>query len=469
MNPPGSTMSDDIYSLLKQDKEQSSLSDADRVRKTTMTAARATMVVLHSFYDSLERAKGGLGVIKPVMEQLSGKLPDDAAIHLAKQLHSVAEGSTRELALVKEDVFTVHTTAVFTTNATRGLSTALVALEKLTVFFGLSNLKKGLRVARMVVDKIESRSRPEWIISDSVSYLLYKQLWDGGLRTHKEFLTPEDYASNKHNVKLITEGIFYKLVLAYYSFAPIQRLLSVCVVLLGKAEKRPDTQNLLQTIYGAVANILESRAPVLQEKFSLQRLGAIPSDGEGLWDRTTYADKNKLRFLGQGATRKVYALDGRKVLKLAINPEGIGQNKTELEIFTDPKTKPITTKIYQTAPDYSWIVSEIVKPLKDDEEFEKLVGFEFDLLCFMLRGLESRSLEFWKKWLPSSKYNPSWAQQLEQARVVGFVLATRSMATNHGLSYHDLTILSHWGRTPDGKVVVLDYGYTKDMALKRLS
>ena len=37
------------------------------------------------------------------------------------------------------------------------------------------------------------------------------------------------------------------------------------------------------------------------------------------------------------------------------------------------------------------------------------------------------------------------------------------------LKLGDLTVLDHWGKTPDGRVVILDYGFTEDVAEKHYS
>lgn len=55
-------------------------------------------------------------------------------------------------------------------------------------------------------------------------------------------------------------------------------------------------------------------------------------------------------------------LRSKRVLKIALNKQGIAQNEAEINIFTNPITKPIVAKVYDYDPNFLWIISELVRP-----------------------------------------------------------------------------------------------------------
>lgn len=65
--------------------------------------------------------------------------------------------------------------------------------------------------------------------------------------------------------------------------------------------------------------------------------------------RLAYAE-NKLEDMGEGSSRKVFLLSSKKVLKIATNNLGYAQNEGEVEIYTNPSTKPIVAQVYDHDP-----------------------------------------------------------------------------------------------------------------------
>ena len=91
--------------------------------------------------------------------------------------------------------------------------------------------------------------------------------------------------------------------------------------------------------------------------------------------RLKYA-KDNLELLSDGGTsRIVFLLSSKKVLKISllnlrdpkVNKKGIAQN--EAEVRNSQQIPNLVTKVFEYAPDYSWIISELVRPLKSKEEF----------------------------------------------------------------------------------------------------
>ena len=142
---------------------------------------------------------------------------------------------------------------------------------------------------------------------------------------------------------------------------------------------------------------------------------------DDLSDIQDYALQN-LEEIGLGSSRAAYVLSSRYVLKVA-------QNKEEAQISQDPTASKLVTRVVQAHPKHYWLVSELV----NEEEFEELTGF---------------SLEDFAEDLKSGQ---------PVTRFARFVLG---VAKKTGLEMQDLIRISSWGRSADGRLVLLDSGYT---------
>lgn len=162
--------------------------------------------------------------------------------------------------------------------------------------------------------------------------------------------------------------------------------------------------------------------------------------------------------IGKGSSRVVFRLDSKRVLKMAINNKGLAQNQAEIDVVTNPKLSPIFAKIYDYGSDYSWLISELVRPLKSSREFEDLTGLSefFFLLMDNLRTPNKEKQEQQiQRWLESHPNN-LFFNGIIQAIKIG------------KLKPGDIA-LEHLGKTSNGRVVLLDYGLTDDVYSKHYS
>jgi len=202
--------------------------------------------------------------------------------------------------------------------------------------------------------------------------------------------------------------------------------------------------------------------------------------------RIEYAKKH-LKRIGRGGSRIVFLLSSRFVLKLADTGSynfGKEQNQVEVGVFTNPKVDPIITKVYDADEEYNWIVAELVRPVRSSWEFEELTGMNFGVLIKImanvgemtktveeaeeiyeerierqrkeLRSLEERGDEMKATQYRSSIRDEEKAKALIKHPIVASVLTLMSYGR---IMNSDLSRLEHWGKTADGRVVVLDYGY----------
>jgi len=205
----------------------------------------------------------------------------------------------------------------------------------------------------------------------------------------------------------------------------------------------------------------------------------------------------RLPLLGTGSSRKVYGYSAGRVLKIAINESGLLQNAAELETYTNPKTKKVVAKIYsygQSVDDsgkINWLLSEGVKPISTKQSFINFSGgMDWELYkelvskhgsCLLhpdkvhasSRGVEKDlenefdyRVQYFRE--TGTEEDVEWYEK--QKEKLQIILQTdlysgviECMKNSH-LMPGDLLEIDHYGRTVDGYLVLLDYGFTKDIA-----
>lgn len=171
-----------------------------------------------------------------------------------------------------------------------------------------------------------------------------------------------------------------------------------------------------------------------------------------------------------GSSRAVFLLSSRKVLKIALlnikKPEafkrGVAQNKAEVENAS--LIPNLVTKVFDQAPDYTWIVSELVKPLTNDSQFPSLVGFHFGtLMMFFHDAYKDRfNVDQFQARFKGTKSVFDDIQRMREWPAFKDVLTTLKNPEK-GLHPGDFSVLDHWGKTADGRVVLLDSGATYEV------
>jgi len=175
------------------------------------------------------------------------------------------------------------------------------------------------------------------------------------------------------------------------------------------------------------------------------------------------------KIFGIGSSRVTFILTGKHILKLAKNAKGFAQNAAEVEL--SKKFPAITTKIFTVHPEHFYIVSELVKPLEADE-FGALSGIPFRLFHGIVRIYDR-----WNEDEPPEEHitPDTWFEKLKDFGTFGGKLDALKKATTSpflkeilksvdaGLMAGDLLNPEHYGKTTDGRIVLLDYGYTQDV------
>lgn len=211
---------------------------------------------------------------------------------------------------------------------------------------------------------------------------------------------------------------------------------------------------------------------------------------KGLGYQQHYANQH-LKKLGSGSARVAYLLSNRFVLKIARADEsekGRAQNEGEVDVYTNPKLKPRVAKVFDFSPDFNWIVAELVRPLtvKEFEEefnvdmraawraieihdFKRYEDFE-DTAAYMKKVIARAKKNLETKLMEPEYRKDEWRDDIKSYTAAlgvitsDFVRMIWELSEELDLMYVDLVDNRHWGKTADGRIVLLDYGYTKDIA-----
>ncbi len=189
-----------------------------------------------------------------------------------------------------------------------------------------------------------------------------------------------------------------------------------------------------------------------------------------LRDVYKFATKNYVE-LGTGSSRTAYAINPRKVLKIAKNSKGLAQNQEEAELYQKSSNKFLFAKTFDHAPDFSWLVSELVRPLNNKIEFNTLSGVNYDTYMKILEasddvgelGLMIKSVPLGFIRMGAKFRHLSNLEYIEELNDNPFLHAIVDTIQQHELGRGDL-ILSHFGKTADGRIALLDYGFTWKVA-----
>jgi hypothetical protein len=184
-------------------------------------------------------------------------------------------------------------------------------------------------------------------------------------------------------------------------------------------------------------------------KFTLKNLAKVATM-RGLTSLNAYVSSH-LELLGSGSSRSAYIYSSNAVLKIAFTRRGVMQNEAEVNIYTDPLTKPVVSKIIDYDPSYRWLLVEPVRALRNNAEFFKLVGI----------GLQHfKGVAYWVDYEGGMPLNVAKKYDMLTDYGKELVEACAALRTNQGLILADLETLEHWGITSDNRLVILDYGWT---------
>lgn len=189
-----------------------------------------------------------------------------------------------------------------------------------------------------------------------------------------------------------------------------------------------------------------SQTPQVAFNFDeLRRLGDLNSVLE-------YVNKTLGRaLLGEGQGRLVYRLGNGKVLKVAKNDGGIGQNQAEATVCSSSAdVVSLFPKTFEQSPAGFWILVEEAQPMTE-EAFRTLTGLTWKMFWSALKGAFSNK---------ASNVTPQDQQNYAQASANQFFARVVKAIRDCGYEPGDIAKLDSWGIV-GGKAVIIDSGFTE--------
>ena len=209
--------------------------------------------------------------------------------------------------------------------------------------------------------------------------------------------------------------------------------------------KRKQNENIARQYISLIVEKIRTQKGIYSpfgDRFNLNKFKSLPS--APIMRQYAYMF---LEPLGHGSSREVYTLTSRYALKIARSEKGNAQNEAEVDAFTNPQTKDVVAKVQSFDKDFNWVIADLVSPLKNAREFEQLTGINFEKFCGVFKA-ECKGTS-------TKEFNGS-----------KFVKAVATTAKGSGLLVGDVCKIDSWGKSPDGRAVLLDYGFTRDVADK---
>lgn len=171
-----------------------------------------------------------------------------------------------------------------------------------------------------------------------------------------------------------------------------------------------------------------------------------------------------LTRLSSGSSRIVYKIDEEKVLKLAKNRKGIGQNGVERDRYAHQAYDDIVAKVFESDENNLWLEMELAKKLTPTR-FKQLVGVSLEDLKnyldaeYSINNGNRHGYDF-----HISRIKPENLHSVKNNEFIGRLL---SLIADMDLHIGDFGIISTYGEvvkngTPS--VVVVDLGFSKTVA-----
>ena len=172
-----------------------------------------------------------------------------------------------------------------------------------------------------------------------------------------------------------------------------------------------------------------------------------------------YLKNNKKRFkildklyktIGEGSSRRVYLLPDGKVIKIPITVGGFYQNKNEIKIYKKYNNENgILNKLYldESDPKGAFVIQDYINPIRTPLKFNNLIFNSYDICSDIKEVLQLISRTKKKQY---------------QVFLYGLIELEKVLKIDRVPDLYDENV-----GTKKGKILLLDYGYTKDLISKK--
>ena len=192
------------------------------------------------------------------------------------------------------------------------------------------------------------------------------------------------------------------------------------------------------------------------------------------------------RLLGEGSSRVAILLSPNKVLKLPISGNikvGIAQNLNEIKVAK--QFPQYTAKPFAYSQDGKWLITEPVRVFETQSQFFAATGIRFRAFDSWINyNIEGKFRELSKEQRLSAlrdnferiktKFTDDDVQadfgfdisEYEQMLNNDWINGIPDMILSSNLYEPDVTVVDAWGKTADGRVVLMDPGATEELVRK---
>lgn len=184
-----------------------------------------------------------------------------------------------------------------------------------------------------------------------------------------------------------------------------------------------------------------------KELFNLETFDELPEELRKYYLKT----RRDTKSFGEGSSRYVYKVGPDRVIKVGKGTKGAAQNKAEVDAETCGHQK-YYAEVYEHANDYSWIISELAKPVSK-KELESLLTVDLDTLYSGLMSLWDQT-----HGTPKEEQHEDEFKIYKRLRRSSWLRGLLQMIENCDLEPADVVKASSWGVRKNGKPILIDYG-----------
>lgn len=224
----------------------------------------------------------------------------------------------------------------------------------------------------------------------------------------------------------------------------------------------------LTTLQEVIKMLVNER---ISHQIDLNHLASLNKLGEVI----LYIDSLGLPHVGSGSSRDVYAIDSKRVIKIANSNDAIIQNKKEWLVYNATKSENLVAEIYLHSEHFYWLICESINNFKSEKEMRMFTGIDENLLTSFLYELDrsnaKQSSDFsYEKWLLNLK--EIWKEKSKKLPIFSRHINTLDNINDYGhellsklcILYikHDVDDIAryeHWGLTSSQNIVCIDSGY----------
>lgn len=212
--------------------------------------------------------------------------------------------------------------------------------------------------------------------------------------------------------------------------------------------------------------------------FSLQEFKQLQT----LEEQTAYAEKRNLVVFRGGSSRITYMINNRHVIKLArldAQDKGRLQNATEVKVAQNPIAEQVVTRVFDyDSRDNNWLIAEVVRGIRTVSEFEKLTGVSWNAFRGAVTALQGGPLALVQAEVLDELEDLKKLSKTDTSRAVGnrllrkqellkslehpMVAAVDAVISIAKLMPGDILSVEHWGKTADGRLALMDYGFSEE-------